>query len=183
METSGSAGFVAPAHARGATRGLPWRRILPLLLGAFVVLPMAMHAFWGVTASTVLTDSMQPSFSAGDLVLTRPVPATDLEVGHIAVLRVEDGLRAHRILEVLPGEASITLVTRGDANELVDLPIAVTSSARVPVVLWRIPGVGRVAQLFARPAVSTTGLALLLVANALAVALVLFPRSRRERGR
>ena len=73
-------------------------------------------------------------------------------------------------------------LTQGDANPQADPSVTVDATRNIPVVLFRVPAAGYVANLFMQPAVLTAGLGLLLLGNVLTVVLVLYPRSTADRG-
>jgi signal peptidase len=105
-----------------------------------------------VEVSPVLSGSMVPSFSAGDAVLTRPVPAADLAVGQVAVIARpgDPAPTAHRVVSVSgPADARV-VVTRGDANRSDDPPLAL-SSPTVRVVVGTVPRLGGALMLLATP--------------------------------
>ena len=99
---------------------------------------------FGFGVSVVLSDSMQPTLSAGDLiVVTR---ASDYQVGDIVVYQAGKSGTVHRIVEI-DGD---TVVTRGDANNADDQPIA--RSQIKGRVRFRIPRVGYLINLVKSPA-------------------------------
>lgn len=68
--------------------------------------------------NTVLSNSMQPTFSAGDMVVTQTVPIDSLHVGDVITF-VEPGstrVLIHRISSLIAG----AITTRGDANSVDD---------------------------------------------------------------
>lgn len=144
-----------------------------------ILTPLALRGLLGVTASSVLSDSMRPAFAAGDLVITRPIPAADLEVGQVAVLADPSRgiVRAHRIVELSPGPSMVTIVTRGDANPTADPSVSITSDAEVPIVLASAPLLGHLAVVVQRPMMAYIGLGLLLSADVFTVVITLFHRA------
>ena len=84
------------------------------LLGNAVPMP------FGVGAAVVLSGSMEPALSAGDLLII--AKQTHYEIGDIVVY--QDGRVAvtHRIVAFAEDE----VITRGDANNTADRPIALT---------------------------------------------------------
>lgn len=147
-----------------------------------IAIPMALHGIWRITGSPVLTDSMRPAVRAGDLIVTRPIPASELERGQVAVLDIPGhSLLAHRIVDVVATEAGVEVTTLGDANPSPEAPVTLGPEQMVPVMLFRVPAAGYVAEFFMRSEVLTTGLGLLLLANVLTVVFVLYPRSTVER--
>ena len=104
--------------------------------------------------NTVLSNSMQPSFSAGDLVVTRTVPTGSLQVGDVITF-VQPGTARpliHRISSLQDG----VITTRGDANPVDDpwrLTLTGTTADRLVAV---VPYLGWLTQL-QRPALLLAG--------------------------
>ena len=65
----------------------------------------------------VLSGSMEPTFSTGDLILVKE--SKDFRVDDIVVYQTGSVLVVHRIVELRDG----TVITRGDANNVEDAPI------------------------------------------------------------
>ncbi|XAS68273.1 signal peptidase I [Micrococcaceae bacterium Sec5.7] len=97
-----------------------------------------------VQLSPVLTGSMRPAFSPGDLLITAPADVGDLHAGQIAVFTPpgENAPYAHRITSVTGDSAHPVLTTKGDANPANDRWKAVLSGPKVPVVFATVPYVG-----------------------------------------
>jgi signal peptidase len=126
------------------------------VLGAALFVGVRLGA---VQPLVVTSGSMQPVFDAGDVLVTRPVPAGELHPGDVASL-VDDGGRliTHRVLDVSPSDADGTVVVRmqGDANDAPDPAPYTVETALVPVV--RVPGIGPVVAAVQRPTVAIPGL-------------------------
>ena len=143
--------------AAALTLALP---LLPLLAPA-----VGLHTAW------VLSDSMQPTFGRGDLVVTRRVQVDQLRVGDVPALRApgQVAARVHRVTEVRRGPGPATVQTRGDANPAVDPESLVLTAGRVPVVVAVLP-LGRFELPTPSRAAGPTGVAALgLLATAVAV--------------
>ncbi|MGO4803930.1 LamG-like jellyroll fold domain-containing protein [Arthrobacter sp. 2MCAF15] len=115
------------------------RAVLFALLGmlAWAVLPFAL----GWQPTTVMTGSMEPRISAGDVVIARPIPTGTASLGHILLVDDPDHankLRLHRYVEDTPDG---NLVLRGDANSANDSS-PVTPEAVHGVAVLRVPFVG-----------------------------------------
>jgi len=112
-----------------------------LALVGSLVLWSVLPVVWGWTPQVILSDSMAPRIVAGDVVVTRPVPASSLRPGQIITVSDPDHpgrTRTHRFVRVDPdGE----LVTRGDANHQAD-STHVRPSAVDGMAVLRIPYVG-----------------------------------------
>lgn len=140
---------VVPAPRRTSPGLHVLRRTGQVLLGVvqFAGLSVATtvvcaHFLTGLAVHAVLSDSMQPAFSAGDNVVTVDRPATSLQPGQVPLLTFQDGMtRAHRVLQVMPERGTVRVLTRGDANPTADLWTVVDAGARVPVVVGTLPPV------------------------------------------
>lgn len=91
---------------------------------------------FGYGAAVVLSGSMEPEFSAGDLIVVKQTD--DYAVNDIVVFQEGRSLVVHRIVR-MEGE---TVVTKGDANNVEDAPIPLTA-IKGEVLFW-IPYVGNV---------------------------------------
>lgn len=122
-----------------------WRRLLLGLLGVILginiylanagrllgnTLPMP----FGYGAAVVLSGSMEPTFSRGDLILVKQTDS--FSVGDIVVYQTEGILVVHRVIE-LDGD---TIITQGDANSTSD-PVFEKSAVKGTVIGW-VPRVG-----------------------------------------
>jgi signal peptidase len=91
---------------------------------------------------TVLSASMQPTFSPGDVVIVRPEPIERLRVGQVISYRVPVGARqveTHRVVAILRGQGTSAPVirTKGDNNSVVDPWTAQLNGATV----WHLDAV------------------------------------------
>ena len=90
------------------------------MLNAKRLVRNAMPMPFGVGFSVVLSGSMEPTLSVDDLVIVRA--AEDYAVGDVVVYQSGHSLVIHRIV-ALEGDC---VVTRGDANNMEDAPVART---------------------------------------------------------
>lgn len=120
---------------------------------------------FGYGAAVVLSGSMEPEFSKGDLIVVKE--ADSFKVDDIVVFQDTGDLIVHRIIE----KDGDTVVTKGDANDTADEPINV--SVIKGKVLFHIPYVGTVVSFIKTP-VGT------ICIIALAIALVEIPRRREK---
>lgn len=127
----------------------PWPLAVARGLGAGLLVAVAMLVLWSVLPSffgwrteVVLTGSMRPRISPGDLVLAAPVRADELRPGRIVLFR--DPAHPGRTLvhRLVRFDADGGLVTKGDANRVEDsTPAAPTAALGLPRL--RVPYVGR----------------------------------------
>jgi signal peptidase I len=124
-------------------RGLQWTFALVVLAFA-AVLGFARFGLH-MTASSVLTGSMRPSFAPGDAVITRPVPISSVHPGMV-ILATPDGRSApyaHRIIAVKHENGEVLVQTRGDANPAPDEWRDVYApTAKVAEVVGTVPKLG-----------------------------------------
>ena len=120
---------------------------------------------FGYGASVVLSGSMEPEFSKGDLIVV--AEADSYSERDIVVFQDGHSLVVHRIIEI-DGEK---IITQGDANNVPDEPIE--ASAIKGKVLFHVDKLGAIVSFFKTP----VGTVLLIVA---AVALVEIPRRREK---
>jgi signal peptidase I len=108
-----------------AARRLPAlaQRLLLAVAGAvFLAIAIVPHLGW-YRPVTVLSGSMRPTFSEGDLIIVRPMPLRDVKVGDVISYQVPVGLRqveTHRVVEVLERGPNPVVRTQGDANSWPD---------------------------------------------------------------
>lgn len=93
---------------------------------------------FGIGASVVLSGSMEPALSVGDLLIVRE--AENYEVGDIVVYQSGRIAVVHRITAIHDDD---TVTTQGDANNAADEPIPMTAICGKVVVA--LPLVGYVA--------------------------------------
>lgn len=125
---------------------------------------------FGMGAAVVLSGSMEPNLSKGDLIFVQRTEPLQLE--DIIVYQSGSSLIVHRIVSMY-GD---TIVTQGDANNVPDEPIS-TSQIKGKVI-GHIPWVGNVLNFLKIPVVS---LAVLILAFALTE--LSFRRQKEEDGR
>ncbi|QGU08459.1 Signal peptidase I W [Corynebacterium occultum] len=122
--------------------------ILSLVLG-MAVLVIGVPAVVGGMPVTVLSGSMEPSYSPGDLVVIRPTPADEVQVGQVLTyqLRSDDPtLVTHRVLSrSMSTNGELTFITQGDANDTPDEQ-PVKAVQVVGSVWYTIPWLGWVNQ-------------------------------------
>lgn len=94
---------------------------------------------------TVYSNSMEPSFSAGDMILVTPMPTSDVRKGDVITYAIPIGDRhteSHRIVKVLKRGAHPIVVTKGDANHEPDPWNAKLTGSSVWHYRARIPYLG-----------------------------------------
>lgn len=139
-----------PRHRQAVKEPGIWRGVLSgmfttvlvgllLILGAVVVVPKML----GGAGLTVLSSSMEPLYSPGDMVIS--VPQDSYAVGDVVTFQPVSGdptLITHRIVAHRTGDTAISYVTRGDANGNNDEPIV--GGQIMGKVIYHVPYVGHV---------------------------------------
>ncbi|MFW3172312.1 signal peptidase I [Geodermatophilus sp. CPCC 206100] len=133
---------VAAGTARWATRALVGIAVL-----AFAGLALGPHAF-GYRTMTMLTGSMAPVIDPGDVVITTPLAVADVTEGMIISYHIpidDHRVVTHRVIDVdHAADGTVTVQTRGDANDHPDPWTAVLEGDTAYQVQAVIPEVGQV---------------------------------------
>jgi len=130
---------------------------------AVILLPVAI----GWRPYTVLTGSMRPVIDPGDVVMTRPVAPTSLDIDDVVTFPdpSRDGkLVTHRVRSLKRDGPVIQVETRGDANPVSER-WSVAADGRVGLVQFVLPKVGHAGDAIRTPG----GLVVLVVLPALAL--------------
>lgn len=114
-----------------------------LTAGVAVALLWFNTGFLGIQPTVVSGVSMKPTLVAGDLVLTRNVPAEEIAVGDVIRFQQEGTYIMHRVVGIEKGAGEIHFITQGDANNIVDPPVSVENLDGKVILV--IPKVGWVA--------------------------------------
>jgi signal peptidase len=94
------------------------RLVLAFALLALVFLGLLPNLGWYRT-ETVLSGSMKPYFSPGDIVVVTPEPTRDVRVGQVISYHIPVGdhhVQSHRVIKVVRGGDRPLVRTKGDAN-------------------------------------------------------------------
>lgn len=147
--------------------------VLVLMVAVLAVLLVGTR-FIGLMPFTVLSGSMEPVYSAGDLIYVKEVDPFELEEGTIITFMLsEDTIATHRIVEVVPDAEDDTVVrfkTKGDANESEDGGLVHYKNV-VGSPIFSVPKLGYVANFIQEP----PGTYVAIAAGALILALVFIP--------
>ena len=108
-----------------------WTIILLTALFTFTTLASRdknnVSSLFGYTPLIVQTDSMAPTFEAGDLIFIKRCDTTELNQGDIVtfhtIINNEYALNTHRIHEVIDYGDARSYVTKGDNNDVADLHV------------------------------------------------------------
>ncbi|MEA2449817.1 MAG: signal peptidase [Thermoleophilaceae bacterium] len=98
---------------------------------------------FGMRSFTVLSGSMEPVLDVGDVVVAKPVVATDLRVGDVITFPDEERreLVTHRVRSIHLAGSRAAIETRGDANSASE-HWSVAADGRVGRVAYHVPLVG-----------------------------------------
>lgn len=155
---------VRSARKRRSLADVLARLFLAFALLALVLLGLLPNLGWYRT-ETVLSGSMKPYFSPGDIVVVTPEATRDVRVGQVISYHIPVGdhhVQSHRVIEVVRGGAHPLVRTKGDANAAPDpwtarlngvtawQVRAVVPKAGWAIVWLRTPAIRRVA-IFAVP--------------------------------
>jgi signal peptidase len=147
------------------------RGLVAVLLVAVVpfVVTAVPQAVGAEESYVVLSGSMEPTMSAGDVVVVNAVAPSAIERGDVITFRDDRQRVTHRVVNVTQEDGQRQFVTKGDANEEADMtPVAAESVVgRVAVVL---PFIGHIV-LFAQTRVGIAALVLVPAALLLATEL------------
>lgn len=122
--------------------------VLALVLG-LAVLVVGLPAAVGGMPVTVLSGSMEPTYSPGDLVVVRGTPAEDVRVGQVLTYQRHSDdptLVTHRVISrEMSSQGGVQFITQGDANSAPDAePVAGVQAAGT--VWYTIPKLGWINQ-------------------------------------
>jgi len=116
------------------------------------------HIF-GYQGLTVLSNSMNPTFATGDLVIVKTMGASDVQKNDIITFKANDTpYITHRVVDTIKEKGETSFVTKGDNNNVIDEEI-VHADHLVGKVLFHIPKLGYIANFV----ISKTGFVLLII--------------------
>ncbi len=125
-----SLGRQSPGSQSPGRPSHPLRAVWVWAQRALLALAFALFLFLGVLPRlglyrpvTVLSGSMRPTFSPGDMVVVAPEPVSAVRVGQVISYQVPTGVHqveTHRVVKILQGGAHPTIQTQGDANNYHD---------------------------------------------------------------
>ncbi len=124
-QTHGS-GHGRPAQGASTALRAGWRWVQRALIGCALVLFVGLAVLPALglyRPVTVLSGSMRPTFSPGDVVIDVPEPISAVRVGQVISYHVPVGIRqieTHRVVKMTGPASEPTIQTRGDANNVND---------------------------------------------------------------
>ena len=138
-----------PDQPVAAVRSIGWfvDRLLTALIVVVGVAAVAIGILVFVANlhfQTVTSNSMQPTFSAGDVVVTQAVPVSSVRVGDVISFyppgKTEPVI--HRITSLKTTAAGAVITTRGDANPVDDLWLATLQGTTAYRLVGVVPFIG-----------------------------------------
>ena len=142
-----------------ASRVLPWlvRGLVVTAVVAFGFLAIGPHVF-GYRTMTMLTGSMAPEIEPGDITVVTPLAVEDVTAGMVIAYHIpidDHRVVTHRVVSVERGtDGSVTVQTKGDANEAADPWKATLQGDTAWQVKGVVPEVGSAIQALRTPVVS-----------------------------
>lgn len=143
----------APGKPESTEHGL-WHYLGLAVSGAMLVivlgvaaLAIVIPALVGGTALTVLTQSMEPKFPPGTLIIIRPTPIDEIKIGDVLTYQIksnEPAVVSHRVISrSVDTKGRTTFITKGDNNDLPDA--SPVQKVQIKGTLWySIPWLGYV---------------------------------------
>jgi signal peptidase I len=164
---------IAPRPAQQPTRtprrtglgkraaGLAYRWTVRLVVTvaalAFGLLAVGPHVL-DYRTMTMLTGSMAPVIDPGDVTIVTPLPVSDITVGMVIAYHIpidDQHLVSHRVVSVdRAADGSITVQTKGDANQAIDPWQATLQGDTAYQVRAVIPELGHVIEALRTPLIS-----------------------------
>ena len=128
-----------------------WAIILLAALFAFTTLAtrdeMNVSSLAGFTPMMVETDSMAPTFSAGDLILIKKTDPASLKEGDIitfhTIIENQYALNTHRIDSIVEHNGMRSYITKGDNNDIPDTHV-IADGDIVGKYVGKVSGLGKV---------------------------------------
>jgi signal peptidase I len=137
----------------------PWlvRGLLGLAVLTFALLAIGPHVF-GYRTMTMLTGSMAPEINPGDVTIVTPIAISEVTEGMVITYHrpIEDhSLVTHRVISVETApDGSVSVQTKGDANEAADPWTATLEGDTAYQVRAVVPVLGHVIQALRAPVVT-----------------------------
>jgi signal peptidase I len=157
--TRSDAGLRAGRAAQIMGRTAPWlvRGVMVLAVLVFAVLAVGPHLL-GYRTMTMLTASMAPEIDPGDVTIVTPIKVSEVTEGMVITYHkpIDDhSLVTHRVVSVeTAGNGSVTVQTKGDANEAIDPWTAALEGDTAYEVRAVIPELGHLIQALRAPVVT-----------------------------
>jgi len=107
------------------------------------------------SAYNVITGSMEPAISVGDIVVVKKTEKADIKKDDVITFRIGSNILTHRVVEVRGGGNQF--ITKGDANRRVDQTPddprgrpALEYNDVIGVVIYKLPYIGNLVSVFSQ---------------------------------
>ena len=154
-----------------------------MIAALFIAAPSVAHSQFGIGFSPILTGSMRPYANPGDLFVSKTTKASNLKVGDIILVTSQSTgvFYSHRIVSLTKENGSIRIITKGDANAAPEAtPFLVGTNELVPRSIARVKWIGRPLVYISSVQGRQAALALIVIANLIALILFLFRKKPVE---
>ena len=154
-----------------------------LIAALFIAAPSVAHSQFGIGFSPILTGSMRPYANPGDLFVSKTTKASNLKVGDIILVTSQSTgvFYSHRIVSLTKENGSLRIITKGDANAAPEAtPFLVGTNELVPRSIARVKWIGRPLVYISSVQGRQAALALIVIANLIALILFLFRKKPVE---
>jgi signal peptidase len=154
-----------------------------LIAALFIAAPSVAHSQFGIGFSPILTGSMRPYAYPGDLFVSKTTKASNLKVGDIILVTSQSTgvFYSHRIISITGGNGSLRIITKGDANAAPEeTPFSVGTNELIPRSIARVKWIGRPLVYISSVQGRQAALALIVIANVIALVLFLFRKKPIE---
>ena len=152
------AGLRAGRAAQLLGRMAPWlvRGVMVAAVLIFALLAIGPHVL-GYRTMTMLTASMAPEIDPGDVTIVTPISVSEVTEGMVITYHkpIDDqSLVTHRVVSVEKANGTVTVQTKGDANEAIDPWTATLEGDTAYEVRAVIPELGHLIQALRAPVVT-----------------------------
>ena len=157
-DKSSAAGLAGTARRIGGLVA-PWlvRGLVALAVLTFALLAVGPHVL-GYRTMTMLTGSMAPEINPGDVTIVTPLAVSEVTEGMVITYHrpIEDhSLVTHRVISVeQAANGTVTIQTKGDANEAADPWTATLDGETAYQVRAVVPLLGHVIEALRAPVVT-----------------------------
>ncbi|MHA6793547.1 signal peptidase I [Pseudonocardia bannensis] len=144
------------ARTAGRIGSIAVNLVLVTALLAFLVLAVGPRVL-PYRTMTMLTGSMAPEISVGDVAVVTPIPVSDVRVGQVLSFQApteDQRVVTHRVIDVVTGaDGSVSIRTQGDANAGPDPWLARLEGDTAWQWRFTLPAVGAVLRALREPVV------------------------------
>lgn len=161
-----------------------WKILSTVLVIMIVFMAVALVGMRlvGWQVFTVVSGSMEPTYSVGDMIYVKPVKPEEIQAGDVITFVMNENLvvGTHRVTEVEQREEHIYFHTKGDANETADVAAVMDENVLGKPVL-AIPLLGYVSNWVQRPPGSYIAVAVATLLLAIVILPDILSGSRKQR--